>query len=233
MILRKWLAKADFNLALSSSFFGFYAHLGVVTALFKAGFRPKKVTGASAGALVGAAVASGLGLNETRDLLFSIKREDFWDPGLGVGFLRGDKFRGILKLHFAKDFSSLQMPFEVAVFDIFSFSTKFINAGSIASAVSASCAVPIMFHPVSIDGRWLWDGGLVDRTGINHSDRDRTLCVYLDSSRKRDRLPKLASEHRVLRLSGLPRPHPMNLDVGREAFDAGLRAAEAALDREI
>jgi NTE family protein len=234
MTLREWLSVSEFNLALSSSFFGFYAHLGVVTAILEAGFKPRKITGSSAGALVGAAVATGIELRRAREIFFSVQRQDFWDPSPGAGFLKGDKFRALLERHFAEDFSGLKIPFEAAVFDLFSLSTRFLNSGSLAAAVSASCAVPVMFHPVPIHGRLYYDGGLIDKTGINHKDRHRTLCIYLDSRWKRFQyVPRLAPDHKLLRLSNLPRPNPLKLEVGKLAYEAAFEKTKAAMDHNF
>ena len=231
MTLRDWLAGSDFNLALSSSFFGFYAHLGVSTALLEAGLRPQKITGSSAGALVGAALASGMDLKEIRELFFSIKREDFWDPKLGLGILKGDKFREVLNRYFTDDFTKLKIPFEVGVFDIFSLKTKFLSEGPLADVVSASCAVPGMFHPVKILGRWYVDGGLLDKTGINHDDSEQTLGVFLTSRWDRyHKIPKLKTQHRLLKIGNLPRPHPMQLELGREAYRAAHQQTLELLD---
>ncbi|RZA01589.1 MAG: patatin, partial [Proteobacteria bacterium] len=98
--LRDWLGEGPFTLALSSSFFGFYAHCGIAAALFEAGLVPAKVSGASAGALVAGALASGLSPSEMADICFALARQDFWDPGLGFGYLKGKKFSAILGKHF-------------------------------------------------------------------------------------------------------------------------------------
>ena len=47
-------------LCLSSSFFGYYAHLGLLSAMEKRGLRPGRIAGASAGALAGGFWAAGL-----------------------------------------------------------------------------------------------------------------------------------------------------------------------------
>ena len=58
--LREVLAEAPYGLALSSGFFGFFAHTGVLAALLDAGLVPARVSGSSAGALVGGLWAAGL-----------------------------------------------------------------------------------------------------------------------------------------------------------------------------
>ena len=151
--LLEWLSEGPFTLALSSSFFGFFAHCGIVDVLWSAGIRPGRITGASAGALVGGALASGLEPAEIRQLLFSINKADFWDPHPGFGFLRGRKFISLLEQHFVPSFSQTKVPLSVAAFDLFSFQTKFLDEGSVPLSIVASCSVPVMFHPVKIGSR--------------------------------------------------------------------------------
>src|SRR5215212_4813676 len=91
--LREWLADGPFSLAMSSGFFGFFAHAGVMTVLEDVGHLPVRVSGPSAGALVGGIWASGLDAPRIRDELLGLRREDFWDPGFGLGLLRGRLFR--------------------------------------------------------------------------------------------------------------------------------------------
>ena len=49
--LGEWLGERPFSLAMSSGFFGFFAHTGVVEVLDEEGLRPARLYGASAGAL--------------------------------------------------------------------------------------------------------------------------------------------------------------------------------------
>jgi NTE family protein len=86
-LLADHLRSAPFELILSSGFFGFYAHAGVIDALEEAELRPSLVGGSSAGALVAGLWAAGLDAATIRDRLLGLRREDFWDPDplLGVG----------------------------------------------------------------------------------------------------------------------------------------------------
>ena len=50
--LAEWLQLGPYTLALSSSFFGYYAHAGVLQALEEAGILPAKVCGSSSGSVI-------------------------------------------------------------------------------------------------------------------------------------------------------------------------------------
>src|SRR5688572_12161512 len=82
---------------MSAGFFGFFAHTGMLAALEAAGLRPKRVTGASAGALVGGLWAAGLDTRSISEELLRLRREDFWDPAPGLGLLKGELFRARLE----------------------------------------------------------------------------------------------------------------------------------------
>jgi NTE family protein len=78
--LADFLRGAPFELVLSSGFFGFYAHTGVIAAIEEAGLRPARLGGSSAGALIAGMWGAGLPAAAIRDELFRLTREDFWDP---------------------------------------------------------------------------------------------------------------------------------------------------------
>ena len=229
------MKEGPFTLALSSAFFGFYAHIGFAEALFEAGHAPAKYTGASAGAIIGAALASGLTPVQARDVLFKIRREDFWDPGFGPGLLRGKKFREQIAKVVAPTFAQTQVPLEISVFDVFALRTQFLYQGDIARAVVASCAVPGMFHPVRIGGRFYLDGGLRNKSGIQSED-ERVLCVYLESAgaagwyERKTTFPQLKSGHKVVRFTEFPRVSYDSMDRGPEAHQNILQRTRLALE---
>ncbi len=238
--LKQWISEGPFTLALSSSFFGFYAHCGIATAFYEKHAFPEKITGSSAGALVGGALASGLDPEKTRELLFRVKREDFWDPRPGLGFLRGKKFLNVLEEHYVSNFSQTKFPFEAAAFDLFSCRTKFLSQGELPRAVVASCAVPVLFHPVRIGARLYLDGGVFHKSGINpNSGNERVLCVFLqgdglsDSYELGRSLKGLAKDHRVLRFRDLPRLDYNSLETGKKAFDEAYSRGKQAFSRKF
>src|SRR5499427_2050428 len=95
--LHEWLRQGPFTLVMSSGFFGFYAHTGVVTVLEEQGLRPTRIAGSSAGALVGALWGAGIPAARIREELLGLRRSDFWDLWPGLGLLRGGLFRALLE----------------------------------------------------------------------------------------------------------------------------------------
>jgi NTE family protein len=248
--LADWLGAAPFELILSSGFFGFFAHTGVVAALEEAGLRPTLVGGSSAGALVAGLYGAGLPLEELKRRLFSLRRPDFWDPDLrlgigrggGPGLLRGGRFSGLLLDALAqvgvRTFGDCALPVRVVVFDVATRRARPVSAGALAPALAASCAVPGMFQPVYIDGRACLDGGITDRPGLGAAtDGARVLYHHLPThspwrtltgwGRALPARPLMQTLHEP----ALPRLSPFHLDRGPAAFELARTSTLRALER--
>ena len=172
--LREWLHDAPFSVALSAGFFGFFAHAGFIAALEEdGGAMPARVTGASAGALVAGLWAGGMSGADLERELSGLRREHFWDPGIGFGLLRGRLFRARLEgLVPGITFESARVPAALSVFDLATRATAVVRAGPLAPAIHASCALPMLFQPVRVGGRWAIDGGVADRAAHAALDRN-------------------------------------------------------------
>ena len=239
--LREWILKEPTTLAMSSGFFGFFAHLGVVTALEEINFKPQRVVGSSAGALIGSLWASGMSPDAIRTLLFGIKRKDFWDPGLGRGLLRGEKFRALLKSHLpVQKMQDCRYPLALSVYDKNKKETYVITEGDLVDAIYVSCAVPILFQPLLIQGRLSADGGVLDRHGMmGAADGERIFYHHLKSRSpwRKKNSPALQVPQRqnmqALVIDGLPRLGPFKLHLGPDAFNKGLQGAREGLAQPL
>ncbi len=168
------------GVALSSAFFGFYAHTGFVRALHAAGVRPAGYSGSSAGALT-AAFAAADALDRFVGLLGGLGRSDFWDPtfpiGRPPGLLRGDRFAALLRAHLPlRDFEDCPTPLVTVATDLTRGVRHVDVRGEIVPAVHASCALPLLFRPVARFGGLHADGGIVDKIPL----RALTDAVALD-----------------------------------------------------
>ena len=239
--LREWLREAPFSLGLSSGFFGFFAHAGVVGVLEDEGLSPRGITGSSAGALVGGLWASGVDAAAIRSHLLALRRADFWDPAPGLGLLRGRLFRERLEaLLAARSFDGCRTRLCVSVYDVWSRSTRVLEAGALAPAIQASCTVPGLFHPAWIDGRPYLDGGIADRPGLSGMPGGERVFFHHLAARSPWR-PRgsdaIAIPRRpglcALVLDGLPRVGPFRLEQGAVALDRARVGAMRALDRPI
>ena len=237
MKLADWLRERPFGLAMSSGFFGFFAHTGMLTVLEEEHLLPARVSGSSAGALVGGAWASGLSARELAETLLALRRESFWDPRFGPGLLHGRLFREQLDALLPRTtFEECRVPLAVSVVDVMSRAVRVIESGRLSPALHASCAVPLMFHPVWLDGRPCVDGGVADRPGLAGMPRSARVLFHHLASRspwRRRESPSLQIPVRAnmttLVLDGLPRVGPFRLAAGARAFDVARARTRRAL----
>lgn len=226
----QWLAREPFTLMLGAGFFGFFSHAGFLQALEAAGLRPRRVIGCSAGALAGGLWSSGLTGDELAQELLSLRREEFWDPGLPLGgLLKGRKFnrklQQVLARSGARHLHECRVPFTAIVHDVVRRRTVAMDEGPIDLAIQASCTVPLMFRPVWVQGRLLVDGGVSDRVGMCAVGPDeRVLMHYLPSRRRllrpsRQVPPAEIPGQRLMMITpDLPRVSPFRLDQGPVAL---------------
>jgi NTE family protein len=167
-----------------------------------------------------------------------LERRDFWDPAFGAGLLRGRLFRERLdRLLNVPTFDRCRIPAAVSVFDVRSRATRVVESGDLAQAICASCAVPLLFHPVRIEGRPSLDGGIADRPGLAGMPEAEQRVLFhhiLSRSPWRRSLPVPSRPGMVtLLVEGLPRSGPFRLHEGRRAFRAARVAMKRALDQPI
>lgn len=238
--LAEHLARRPFALALSSGFFGFFAHAGMMLALEESGLTPVRLAGSSAGALVAGLWAAGMPAAAMSDELLALERADFWDPRPGLGLLRGELFRRRLeRLLPAATFDACRAALSISAFDVRARRTVVLADGDLATAITASCAFPGLIQPVRRGGRLLSDGGILDRPGLaglrDQPAGEQTLyhCLASRSPWRRRSSPVLAAPDRAgtvtLRILGLPRVNPFRLSAGRDAFEASRDATRRAL----
>lgn len=162
------------GVAFSSGFFGFFAHAGFLAGLRDLGIVPVAYAGASSGAIVAAMGAMGLKNREIRNILFHLKKSDFWHPDPPwvvlrsvlalfkgyTGYLKGDGFATLLKQLPARRFEDCQYPLAVSAVDVTARKEKIFTKGDLVSAIQSSGSVPMLFKPAKIDGSLYVDGGI-------------------------------------------------------------------------
>jgi len=139
-----------------------FAHLGVLTALEEAGIRPDIVVGTSAGAVVGAAYASGKSPAEIEAIARSVKLSSLVDFAFSKsGLMRGDNIANWVNTltgdvpieHFPRRFAAVAT-------DLDTGRAVLLDRGPAGPAVRASAAVPGAHVPVAYGGGHLVDGGV-------------------------------------------------------------------------
>lgn len=141
------------------------AHVGYVRELLK--YRSVDAyAGTSAGAIVAAALACGMDVDEISNQLrqkrlLTLAFDFSWR---GSGFIRGNKVLELFRrIYDDREFSDLPegVSLNICATDFLNGKLVVLNSGRIAEAVRASLSVPGLFEPVWKDGRPLVDGGLV------------------------------------------------------------------------
>lgn len=168
------------GVAMSSSFFGFFAHAGFMSGLHELGVPVAGYAGTSAGALTAAFSAGGMEPSAVHEMLMGLKKEDFWDPdyrsivATGVrlfrgwtGLLKGISFRKLLSDNLpVQTFEECEPPLCIVATNLSTCTRQVFTRGPIIDAVHASCAVPGLFQAVAVDGEYLVDGGLVSKAPV-------------------------------------------------------------------
>lgn len=143
-----------------------WAHIGVLKALLEVGIQPHCISGTSIGAVVGGCYAAGQ-LDQLEAFALSLTRRNvfsYFDLNLtGSGLINGNRLGQTLELALGETaIEELELPFTAVATEIGTGHEVWLSRGSIVEALRASYAIPGVFRPVRFDGRWLFDGALVN-----------------------------------------------------------------------
>jgi NTE family protein len=160
------MLKPKIGLALGGGAARGWAHIGVLKALSDAGMAPDIVAGTSIGAVAGGCYVAGklqqlerfaLGLTKRR--VFSFLDFNF----AGSGLITGRRLCGELDEHLkAINIEALDRKFVAVATELATGHEIWLSKGRLVNAMHASYALPGIFGPVNINGRWLMDGALVN-----------------------------------------------------------------------
>jgi NTE family protein len=143
-----------------------WSHIGVIRALAEAGIHPDIVAGTSIGAVVGGCYVAGE-LDALHQFACDLTRRKvlgFLDFNLtGSGLIHGQRLSHILQTRLKGiTIESLPKRFVAVATEIGTGHETWLARGHMVDAIRASYALPGIFKPVLIDGRWLFDGALVN-----------------------------------------------------------------------
>jgi len=148
------------------------AHIGFLKALEENGIHPQVLSGASAGALVGALYAAAYSPEEMVSFfkttpIFKFSFYSSSKPGL----LDSEKYRVFFEKYFPEDnFASLEKPLSVVATDLANAQPHFFKKGAIIKPLLASAALPPLFTPVEINGKLYADGGIMSNFPVEPLD---------------------------------------------------------------
>ncbi len=159
------------GLALGSGVARGWAHIGVLRALERCGIKPDIVCGTSIGALIGGVYLGGRldALEAWARQLTKLRLSRLFDFQLGYGgLIAGRRIMEIFDPQLRdQQIEALPARFACVTTEYGTGHEVWLQAGNLLEAVRASYALPGLFPPVSIDGRWLLDGALVNPVPVS------------------------------------------------------------------
>lgn len=158
------------------------AHLPVLEVFDELGIKPKAISGASIGAILGALYSSGIKASDIRSyvdshLHFKLEPSSLKQGGKnlmqivklldldfsGTGIIKGDSFSHFLyEILETVNFEDLEIPLTVVATDFLDSSQVVFKEGPILPAVKGSMSVPGVFKPSIYNERILVDGACVN-----------------------------------------------------------------------
>jgi NTE family protein len=142
-----------------------WAHIGALQALKEAGIRPDIIAGTSIGAVVGGCYAADR-LDELTEFALQLTPARvlaLLDVHVGSGLISGDRLgRRLTENLEGLLIEKLPLRFAAIATEFNTGHEIWLTRGSLINALRASYALPGIFDPRRIGGRWLMDGALVN-----------------------------------------------------------------------
>lgn len=155
------------------------AHIPYIEAMDELGLKPSVIAGSSIGALIGSGWASGMTGAELREHAYSVLgsvqqiASTLWnrnrfsfkqmvEDGLSMQVNSMGITTAFLPDGFPDDFAELKIPFHAVATDFYAWKEMVFSSGPLRPAIAASLAIPSLFRPVNVEGRYYIDGGVTD-----------------------------------------------------------------------
>jgi NTE family protein len=182
------MTRPSVGLALGGGAARGFAHIGVLRTLVKHGIVPDVIVGTSIGAVVGGCFAAEQldGLEEWARKLTVRSVLGYLDLNLsGSGIIRGTHLASALEANLTNlRIEEMKIRFAAIATEFNTGHEIWLTRGRLADALRASYALPGIFPPVKIGGRWLVDGALVNPVPVSAAralDTRLVIAVNLNS----------------------------------------------------
>ncbi|MFV0392523.1 MAG: patatin-like phospholipase family protein [Paludibacteraceae bacterium] len=180
------------GLALSGGGIKGMCHAGALKALEEVGVKPEIISGVSAGSIVGALYADGYSPDEIGELFSHVefrKMTKLQRPN--AGFFTTTPFEKFLsgKLR-AKTFNELRIPMRIVATNLDNGTSEVFSEGNLLDAIMASCTVPILFKPHTINSVNYVDGGVFKNFPVSTIRDDCERVIGINAS------PLIADEYK-------------------------------------
>ena len=165
------LARPSIGIALGGGAARGFAHIGVLRTLLANAIKPDVVTGTSMGAVIGGCYAAGQ-LDGIAEWALSLTRRrvlGYLDVSLsGTSMINGGRLARRLESTVGRaKIESLETRFAAIATEIDTGHEVWLTRGRLLEALRASYALPGVFAPVRVGGRWLLDGALVNPVPVS------------------------------------------------------------------
>ena len=179
------------------------AHISVLEVLDDLDCKPSVIAGTSMGAIIGALYASGMSGKDIKELVMHhiIAKDDKWRDIIAKradilkwvsafafqrahgGLIKADKFYNLLFGEINKTtFEELEIPLILIATDYWTAEEVVFKTGELLPAIKASSALPGIFAPISVGGRILVDGGVVNIVPYEHVMKLCDVTIAVDVS---------------------------------------------------
>lgn len=144
------------------------AHLGILKALDEAGIKISMVSGTSSGAIVGLFYCSGYAPDSIMEIIKETNLLKYMRPAISMaGLLKLENIIPVFREYLRNDtFEALNIPLVVAATNVRRGQTSYFHEGPLIKTVLASCAVPVVFEPVKLNGESYIDGGILNNLPV-------------------------------------------------------------------
>ncbi|WP_026897782.1 patatin-like phospholipase family protein [Daejeonella oryzae] len=164
------------------------AHLGVLKVLTEAGLRFEKISGTSAGSIVGALFAQGHDPYEILEVFLKIRLVKYLRPALGTsGLLTLENTRKLFLEYLPHNsFEKLNIPLVITATNFSVSKLTYFSQGELIPAILASSTIPGIFKPIHIDSHLYVDGGVMNNFPVEPLLNDCNFIIGSSCNKLRD-----------------------------------------------
>ncbi|HPT66057.1 MAG TPA: patatin-like phospholipase family protein [Candidatus Woesebacteria bacterium] len=142
------------------------AHIGVIKSLVKNNIPIDFIAGSSIGAIIGGLYAATGSVEKLEKIANSVNFKNLLKTIFKKSSGKNSLFDKKFNLFFEKiigdvKIEDLKIPYCAVGSDLITGKVVILNKGSLINAMKASCAIPIIFKPVKIDDKYIFDGGMI------------------------------------------------------------------------
>lgn len=180
-----------------------FAHVGVLKVLEKYGIKADFIAGSSVGAILGSAYSLGYSGDDILERAVTFKKKfstlrnfNFFSESLIKDKVINKAIKEVVGEH--TTFEDLKIPFIATVVDLESGQEITINQGKLWEVARASSAIPFVFTPVFLAGKYVIDGGTLNNVPVDHvraqKNIDIVICVDLGGMTSRQYISAMVWE---------------------------------------